>query len=63
MPIKTPCPRDCPGRRPGCGATCEKFQKHRAECEERYKRNAEQVMINDVLYGRMKKVRKLKEKY
>lgn len=63
MNTKTICPPDCPGRYPGCGATCESFQKHRAECEERYKRTAEQVAINDVLYGRLKKIRKPKEKY
>lgn len=47
---KTVCPPDCPGRYPGCGANCEKFQQHRAKCAERYKRNVAQVEIGTVLY-------------
>jgi hypothetical protein len=51
MTKKYICPRDCPGRRPGCGATCEKFQKHRAECAERYKKNAQEQAVKDVAYS------------
>ena len=38
-----PCPRDCPERKAGCGATCERWQAYvkqrNAEYDERY-RNA-----------------------
>ena len=37
--IEQPCPRDCPERKAGCGATCERWQayvkKRNAEYEER----------------------------
>jgi hypothetical protein len=49
MNSKTVCPPDCPGRYPGCGAKCKTFLDHRAECLARYKRNAEQVQIGNVL--------------
>lgn len=56
MNNKTICPPDCPGRYPGCGANCEHFQKHRAECAERYKRNVMQTAVNDTMYsGRRKR--------
>lgn len=49
MSIKTPCPRDCPGRAPGCGANCPTWQEHRAEAMKRYEERARQVRISDVL--------------
>lgn len=49
MSIKTPCPRDCPGRYPGCGATCPTFLEHRAESLKRYEARAAAVKIGDVL--------------
>lgn len=50
MNVKTVCPRDCPGRYPGCGAKCEKFKQHRAESQKRYERNVNQIKIGTVLY-------------
>lgn len=50
MSIKTPCPPDCPGRYPGCGAHCETFKQHRAERAEVYKQRREQVEIGNVLH-------------
>lgn len=55
MNTKTVCPPNCPGRYPGCGANCKTFKKHRAESLERYKRNAMDVQINDVMYGGRKR--------
>lgn len=56
MTINTVCPRDCPGRHPGCGAKCEKFLKHRAESAERYKKNLQQLKIMTVLHDGWKRV-------
>ena len=56
MTINTVCPRDCPGRYPGCGAKCEKFLKHRAECEERYKKNLQQNEIVNAIHEGRKKI-------
>ena len=50
MTTKIICPPDCPGRYPGCGAKCEKFLKHRAECEERYKKRLQQHEIVSTLH-------------
>jgi len=49
MTVKTVCPRDCPGRYPGCGAHCEKFKQHRAECSVIYEKRRTQVEISDIL--------------
>lgn len=51
MDFKKVCHRDCPGRYPGCGAKCQTYLEFRARNMERYKRNATQVRIGDVLYG------------
>jgi len=49
MSIKTPCPRDCPGRYPGCGAKCPTFLEHRAKSLKLYEERAKQIKIADVL--------------
>lgn len=41
---------ECPARRAGCGATCDKFKAERAENAERYKDNARQVEIGWILH-------------
>ena len=51
MTIKTVCPRDCPGRYPGCGAHCETFKQHRAERAEVYKQRLYQQNVKDAAYG------------
>lgn len=33
---KAPCERDCPERKPGCGAVCEKWIQYTAEREKWY---------------------------
>ena len=43
------CPRDCPGRYPGCGANCERFKAHRAEREAVYQKRLTQARIAIVL--------------
>lgn len=60
MNNKTVCPPDCPGRYPGCGANCKTFQEHRTECLERYKRNAQQVKIGDILHPHKRVIRRKK---
>lgn len=60
MNSKTVCPPDCPGRYPGCGANCETFLEHRAECLERYKYNADQVKINSTLHPHKRYIRRKK---
>lgn len=49
MTTKTPCPRDCPGRYPGCGTHCETFKQHRAERGVIYEKRRTQVEISDIL--------------
>ena len=34
---KAPCGRDCPDRKPGCGAVCEKWKQYEAERDAWYK--------------------------
>lgn len=43
--------KDCPLRRAGCQARCEKYRAFRDEREAQYKRNEVNVMIGDVLKG------------
>ena len=49
MNVTTVCPRECPGRYPGCGAKCEKFQAHREKSLKIYKKRRMQVEIGAVL--------------
>ena len=50
MYVKTVCPRDCPGRYPGCGAKCEKFRAHREKRKQEQDQRLWDIRINDVLY-------------
>lgn len=49
MNSKKVCPRDCPGRSPGCGANCPTWQEHRAEAMKLYEERAKQIKIADFL--------------
>lgn len=60
MTTKTICPPDRPGRYPGCGAKCKTFLDYRAENLERYKRNAQQVKIGDILHPHKRVIRRKK---
>lgn len=51
MNFKKVCPRDCPGRYPGCGATCPTWIEHRAESEARYNGNLKERKIDEVMKG------------
>lgn len=59
MTVKTPCPPDCPGRYPGCGAHCETFKQHRAERAVIYDRRRTQVEISDILHRGYIKTKRL----
>ena len=59
MNTKTICPRDCPGRHPGCGAHCETFKQHRAERAVIYDRRRTQVEIGDLLHRGYLKTKRL----
>ena len=59
MTTKTPCPRDCPGRYPGCGAHCETFKQHRAERAVIYDLRRTQVEIGDLLHRGYLKTKRL----
>lgn len=59
MTTKTPCPRDCPGRYPGCGAHCETFKQHRAERDVIYEKRRTQVEIGDLLHRGYLKTKRL----
>lgn len=50
--------KDCPLRRAGCQSQCEAYKAFRAEREAQYKRNADNVMIGDVLIGLRRRSRK-----
>lgn len=60
MNTKTVCPRDCPGRYPGCGANCETFKAHRAKRAEVYKQRLYQQNVKDAAYGSWNKQRGMK---
>lgn len=48
MIVKTVCPPDCPSRRAGCGATCEKFLLDFEKKKQRYANQAEQRKIDEI---------------
>lgn len=43
------CPRDCPGRYPGCGVTCERFKAHKEKRAAVYAKRLTQQRISTVL--------------
>jgi hypothetical protein len=49
MNSKKICPRDCPGRYPGCGAKCPTWIEHRAEAMKLYEEREKQIKIADFL--------------
>jgi len=49
MNFKKICPRDCPERYPGCGATCPTWLEYCAERDARYRDNMKQREIDEVL--------------
>jgi len=59
MTTKTPCPPDCPGRYPGCGAHCDTFKKHRAKRVVIYEKRRTQVEIGDLLHRGYLKTKRL----
>lgn len=65
MNAKTVCPPKCPGRCPGCGANCETFKQHRAECAKRYAANAERRKLDELtekaVRERMRQMRRKKK--
>jgi hypothetical protein len=38
--LKQPCEQECPDRKPGCGASCEKWKAYVAKRNEEYQRRA-----------------------
>ena len=57
--MKQPCERDCPDRKAGCGATCEKWkayvEERNAQYEERVKKWHNQEIVFD---GKVKSIRR-----
>lgn len=49
MNVVTVCPRDCPGRYPGCGAHCKRYLEYREQSLKRYEQNARDRRVQDVL--------------
>lgn len=54
--VQPPCVRDCPGRKPGCGAECEKWQEYITKREALYKQRHLECITNGAIadgYRRM----------
>lgn len=49
MTGKECCPRDCPGRFPGCAANCERWAKYAEERGKTYKGRLNQMRIGMIL--------------
>lgn len=47
--MKQPCQRDCPKRKPGCGATCPDWSKWVAWKEQEYKKRLMNAQIGYAL--------------
>lgn len=43
------CPRDCPGRFPGCGANCERWARYTEERKKTYQARLNQMKIGMTL--------------
>lgn len=46
--MKQPCHRDCPKRKPGCGATCPDWAAYIKERDEEYQRRHRMCKINEI---------------
>ena len=54
-----PCPKDCPDRAAGCGATCEEWQKYVKERNADYEQRKEYHELNEMFFdAKVKVIRK-----
>ena len=54
-----PCKKDCPDRTPGCGATCEEWQKYVKERNAEYEQRAKQQELEEMFFdSKVKVIRK-----
>lgn len=57
--MKQPCERDCPDRKAGCGATCEKWQAYVKERDAEYERRVQYWKDKEIVFeGKMRSIRK-----
>ena len=63
--MEQPCPRDCPDRKPGCGANCEKWQQYVAARNAAYEarlRSLDFETCKQTVIGRAEHTRWLKRR-
>lgn len=46
---KQPCHRDCPKRKPGCGATCPDWAAYIKERDEEYQRRLDACKVSEAI--------------
>ena len=46
-----PCTKDCPGRAPGCGATCEALERYTKARDAEYATRAREIDLNEKTRG------------
>lgn len=54
--LRQPCAKDCPDRKPGCVADCERWQAYIEQREEMYRQKRMDTITNDVIVDGMRRM-------